>query len=243
MGGNMTTKEFILGVADGELSKKDILDYAKEYFTTCSELDSLLIKMTAQTMNEPEIVFTGDRDGDGLEEIKDISRVSIVEKKQEDRLFEAMGIIEAYKENLEIPHREQATTDAQSLNPEPQQELQRIEQTASTILTINDTDKEKLVFGNALQKQYMSLDNGSYKWTLSKSLLAYLCGRLYCGDRIKEDESDYRTEYIKGRTQMPAQEVKALFGVDVASNRYSIKTPPRNSWKVDELFKSNGASK
>lgn len=243
MGGNMTTKEFILGVADGELSKKDILDYAKEYFTTCSELDSLLIKMTAQTMNEPEIVFTGDRDGDGLEEIKDISRVPIVEKKQEDRLFEAMGIIEAYKENLEIPHREQATTDAQSLNPEPQQEQQRIEQTASTILTINDTDKEKLVFGNALQKQYMSLDNGSYKWTLSKSLLAYLCGRLYCGDRIKEDESDYRTEYIKGRTQMPAQEVKALFGVDVASNRYSIKTPPRNSWKVDELFKSNGASK
>lgn len=243
MGGNMTAKEFILGVADGELSKKDILDYAKEYFTTCSELDSLLIKMTAQTMNEPEIVFTGDRDGDGLEEIKDISRVPIVEKKQEDRLFEAMGIIEAYKENLEIPHREQATTDAQSLNPEPQQEQQRIEQTASTILTINDTDKEKLVFGNALQKQYMSLDNGSYKWTLSKSLLAYLCGRLYCGDKIKEDESDYRTEYIKGRTQMPAQEVKALFGVDVASNRYSIKTPPRNSWKVDELFKSNGASK
>lgn len=243
MGGNMTTKEFILGVADGELSKKDILDYAKEYFTTCSELDSLLIKMTAQTMNEPEIVFTGDRDGDGLEEIKDISRVPIVEKKQEDRLFEAMGIIEAYKENLEIPHREQATTDAQSLNPEPQQEQQRIEQTASTILTINDTDKKKFVFGNALQKQYMSLDNGSYKWTLSKSLLAYLCGRLYCGDRIKEDESDYRTEYIKGRTQMPAQEVKALFGVDVASNRYSIKTPPRNSWKVDELFKSNGASK
>lgn len=145
------------------------------------------------------------------------------------------------------PQPEQAndrkTTDAQSVNPEPQQEQQGIEQTASTIPTINDTDKEKLVFGNALQKQYMSLDNGSYKWTLTKSLLAYMCGRLYCGDRIKEDDSDYSNTYIKGNTQMPAQGVKDLFGVDVASNRYSIKAPPRNSWKVDELFKSNGASK
>ena len=145
------------------------------------------------------------------------------------------------------PQPEQAnrweTTDAQSLNPEPQQAQPKQETTASTIPTINDTDKEKLVFGNALQKQYMSLNNGSYKWTLTKSLLAYMCGRLYCGDRIKEDNSDYSQKYIKGNTQMPAQEVKALFGVDVASNRYSLKTPPRNSWKVDELFKCNGASK
>lgn len=135
------------------------------------------------------------------------------------------------------------TTDAQSLNPEPQQAQPKQETTASTIPTINDTEKEKSVFEKALQKQYMSLNNGSYKWTLKKSLLAYMCGRLYCGDRIKEDNSDYRQIYIKGNTQMPAQEVKALFGVDVASNRYSLKTPPRNSWKVDELFKRNGASK
>lgn len=128
-------------------------------------------------------------------------------------------------------------------SPEPQQAQPKQETTASTIPTINDTDKEKLVFGNALQKQYMSLNNGSYKWTLTKSLLAYMCGRLYCGDRIKEDNSDYSQKYIKGNTQMPAQEVKALFGVDVASNRYVLEKPPRNSWKVDELFKCNGASK
>ena len=128
---------------------------------------------------------------------------------------------------------------SQSTTPEPQ----RQEQTASTIPTIHDTDKERLVFGNALQKQYMTLQNGCYKWILRKSLLAYMCGRLYCGDRIKEDDSDYSTEYIKGKTQMPAKEVKALFGDDVASNRYQIRTPPRDSWKIDELFKKNGASK
>lgn len=127
--------------------------------------------------------------------------------------------------------------------PEPQQEQTEQEKITPTIPTIYDADKEKLVFGNALQKQYMSLNNGCYNWILTKSLLAYMCGRLYCGDRIKEDESDYSKKYIKGSTQMPAQEVKTLFGVDVASNRYSLKVPPRNSWKVDELFKNNGASK
>ena len=153
--------------------------------------------------------------------------LSIIEKAFEDRIRE---FATAYDYCMED-------------KPEPQQEQPKQETIASTIPTINDTDKEKLVFGNALQKQYMSLNNGSYKWTLKKSLLAYMCGRLYCGDRIKEDKIDYSQKYIKGNTQMPAQEVKALFGVDVASNRYSIKAPPRNSWKVDELFKDKGASK
>ena len=46
----------------------------------------------------------------------------------------------------------------------------------------------------------------------------------------------------KQETDLQTGEVKDLFGVDVASNRYSLKSPPRNSWKVDELFKSNGAN-
>lgn len=131
----------------------------------------------------------------------------------------------------------------QQVAPEPPQGAPEPPQGAPEIPTINNTDKERLVFGNALQKQCMTLVDGHYKWNLTKSLLAYMCGKLYCGDKIKEDDSDYSRKYIKGNTQMPAQEVKSLFGVDVASNRYSIKEPPRNSWKVDELFKSNGASK
>lgn len=132
------------------------------------------------------------------------------------------------------------STDEPGKESEPQQNKQDIPQ---EIPTIYNTDKERLVFGNALEKQYMSLKDGKYKWTLTYRLLAYMCGRLYCGDRIKEDNSDYSQEYVKGKTRMPRQEVKALFEVDVASNRYSLKAPPMNSWKVDDLFKSNGASK
>ena len=156
----------------------------------------------------------------------------------------SVTLAEEYLNKLE-PQQEQPDNE-QEQQPEPQQgeqEKTTMPEEEQEIPTIQNTDKERLVFGNALQKQYMILKDGCYKWNLSKSLLAYMCGRLYCGDRIKEDSSDYSQEYIKGTTQMPAKELKALFGVDVASNRYSIKAPPRNSYKVDELFKSNRASR
>lgn len=108
----MNTKEFvdfISCIEDGIMTKKQIMDYAKEYFTTCGELDSLLIKMTARTISEPQIVFTGDRGDDGLEEIKDSHRITIEQQKQNDRLFEAMGVIEAYKDKMEQPQQVKAS--------------------------------------------------------------------------------------------------------------------------------------
>ncbi len=124
--------------------------------------------------------------------------------------------------------------------PEPQQAKESPqEQQPSKIPTIYDNEKERMVFGRALEKGYMKIVNGCYKWHKSKSLLAYMCGKLYCGDKVKED--DYGDELQKGNNQMPASEVKRLFGADVASNRYSLKNPPRQYYLVDDLFK--GASK
>lgn len=162
--------------------------------------------------------------------------------------------IEEYRENLEEAQltgngqQSNQAADAKISNQEIEQAVndprkENKKQTASEIPTIRNTDKERLVFGNALKKQYMTLENGRYKWSESKSLLAYMCGRLYCDDRIKEDESDYSMKYVKGYSQMPAKEVKNLFGIDVASNRYAINGPPRYSWKVDDLFKNNEASR
>lgn len=158
----MNTKEFILGVADGELSKKDILDYAKEYFATCSELDSLLIKMTAQTMNEPEIVFIGDRGKDGMEEIKEISRVSIEQQKQNDRLFKAMGIIEAYKDRLGQPQQVQTPT------------LLPVElQTDEAIKRFERAEKAGIIVRTA---------TGYKKNNITKAQLAYFLQRIYQAD-------------------------------------------------------------
>lgn len=102
--------DFIDSIMSGSISKSGIVAYAKEYFANCGELDSLLLKMTARTLSDPEIIFTGDRGNDGLEEIKDNNRISIVQQKQQDRVFEAMGIVEACKDKIEQPQQGQALT-------------------------------------------------------------------------------------------------------------------------------------
>jgi len=264
----MSVNEFIEKVADGTLKEIDIISFCSNYNKDIVEL--LAFDMWAYSVSLQEPKTSNKRKDEAVQQQKDkddkLDYSALLREPSTpnntraiERIDEALQLMEKHfgftlfsnpqSEQAPPEPQQQQTTDAQSLNTEPKQAPPEPQQeskgpTASTIPTINDTDKEKLVFGNALQKQYMTLNNGCYKWTLTKSLLAYMCGRLFCGDKIKEDDSDYSKEYKKGNTQMPAQEVKALFGgVDVASNRYSIKAPPRNFWKVDALFKNNGASR
>lgn len=126
--------------------------------------------------------------------------------------------------------REQQPETQQAATPEDTQEPQQIP-------TIHNTEKEKLVFGKAISKEYMELNNGCYKWKKSIRLLAYMCGRLYCGDKVKVDESDYSEELIKGKSQLPRAELKKLFGVDVGNNRDQLKAPPRQYHIIDGFFK------
>ena len=97
----MTVKEFIYEITNNNLAEIDILNYAEEYFSEREELDSLIMKMMANISTDSQIVFTGDRGNDGIEEIKVIERISIEKEKQNDRLFKAMGIVEVYKEKME----------------------------------------------------------------------------------------------------------------------------------------------
>ena len=106
------------------------------------------------------------------------------------------------------------------------------------IITINNTDLEISVFSKAITKGYIILKpDGTYEWNKTNRLLAYMCGRLYCGDRVKEDKSDYTTEYKKGRGKLPAKELKNLFGVDVGKTRDNIDVPEHYDI-IDELFKN-----
>ena len=94
----------------------------------------------------------------------------------------------------------------------------------------------KNVFGKAITKGYITLKtDGTYEWNKTNRLLAYMCGRLYCGDRVREDTSDYTTKYKKGRGTLPAKELKKLFGVDVGKTRDNINVPGHYDI-IDELF-------
>ena len=104
------------------------------------------------------------------------------------------------------------------------------------IITINNTDLEISVYNKAITKEYMTLKpDGTYKWNKTNRLLAYMCGRLYCGDRVRENKSDYTTEYKKGRGKLPAKELKKLFGADVGKTRDNIDVPGHYDI-IDELF-------
>lgn len=46
-----------------------------------------------------------------------------------------------------------------------------------------DTELARKVFAKAIEAGYMKEDGTHYKWNESKVLLAYMCGRIYCGDK------------------------------------------------------------
>ena len=141
-----------------------------------------------------------------------------------ERYVEILQVINEYISN------EPQHSDNNSIVVEHEQQ-----QAKQDIPQLRGTQQEKEVFEKALQKGLMVLYDGGYKWTKSKALLAYMCGRMYCGDKIKVDDNDDR-HYKKGRQQLPAKELKDLFSENVGENRDAIKAPPRNYWIIDDLF-------
>ncbi len=53
-----------------------------------------------------------------------------------------------------------------------------------------DTELARTVFARAIETGYMEENGPHYKWKLSKALLAYMCGRIYCGDKSEYSEKD-----------------------------------------------------
>lgn len=51
-----------------------------------------------------------------------------------------------------------------------------------------DTVLARKVFAAAIEAGYMSENGACYKWNAEKVLLAYMCGRIYCGDKPKWDK-------------------------------------------------------
>lgn len=116
--------------------------------------------------------------------------------------------------------------------------------------TLNDEEmrrKEQQVFYKAITEKYMKLnaDGSGYIWMAAKNLLGYLCGRLYCGDEVRDkshDSYEKIVKKVKGKdTLHNASKLKTLFnGVDVANSRSQIfkgaKKPPKGYEMIDAIF-------
>lgn len=97
---------------------------------------------------------------------------------------------------------------------------------------LGKAEKAGIISYNAERKGY---DKGKLS---SKALVAYLCGRLFCGDKVKGGE------WIEGIRFYDAKYCNELFGFDVAATRRKCRNsgtgkPPKGHKKVDDLFKEN----
>lgn len=222
----MFVREFIYKITTGELTKNDILAYAKG----CEDIFDLNFEIICEAIRveaHGDRVISRSYDGspsyakdyclyNGEEFGKVIKRLLMAK--------ECVGSI------IQQQRQQRLTTTTKSDDfIEPHQ-----------IPTIIGTEQEINVFTKAIEKRYMMQNGSGYKWNLTKSLCAYMCGRLYCGDRIKEDDVDYSRKLIKGNTQLPRNELKKMFGFNVGENRGTMKEPPRNVYMIEDLFDDKG---
>ena len=96
------------------------------------------------------------------------------------------------------------------------------------------------VFARAIEKGLMEEVGNHYKWNESKALLAYMCGRIYCGDYPKYSARDVKSYWKPGRTELfPESDLNALFQeTALGQSRQNRKgeAVPMGSKKVDDLF-------
>lgn len=102
-----------------------------------------------------------------------------------------------------------------------------------------NTELANKVFAQALEAGYMKLEGPHYKWAESKVLLAYMCGRIYCGDYPERLKMETKTYWKFGMELFPDTELCALFDTsDIRQSRQNRKdlTVPKNFQKIDIFF-------
>lgn len=103
-----------------------------------------------------------------------------------------------------------------------------------------DTELARKIFARAIEAGFMEENGAHYKWKLSKALLAYMCGRIYCGDKPEYSDSDEKSFWKYGSSGFfPDAELSALFGQsELGQSRQNRKdlAVPQKSHKIDKLF-------
>ena len=103
-----------------------------------------------------------------------------------------------------------------------------------------NTELAVKVFAKAIEAGYMSEKGSHYKWNDSKVLLAYMCGRIYCGDKPVYSDMDEKSFWKFGRLGVfPDTELSNLFEMpDLGQSRSNRKdlAVPAKSKEIDKFF-------
>ena len=98
-------------------------------------------------------------------------------------------------------------------------------------------------FMRAVEQGYIKVrENGTLEWMLENStLLAYFCGRIWCGDRGEYSRRKKTMLWEFGGKGFPATALGRIFGVPLLKQRRLRRKNmvlPRNHELVDYLFDS-----
>lgn len=126
--------------------------------------------------------------------------------------------------------------------------------------TIYDDDvnktKEQRVLYKAIKAGWMRLNGNTYQWQKNYRYLTLMCGLLYWGDEVKDDQgantdslgeypkilfkSSHRFKYKFGKTMKTSKHIKELFGgVDVSNLRSQYNDLPEEYGSIMRLFSTD----
>lgn len=136
---------------------------------------------------------------------------------------------------FDSPRLAQYYADKQPKQPEPQRELKDL------LPEKLKTDEAIEVFQRAVEANLIEIMPNVLKWNETNALLAYLCGKLYCGDTIEIDPTTKEYKIKRGETFLPEEPLNSLFGVkNLGQSRRQIIRAlglPEGHERVDELFR------
>ena len=102
-----------------------------------------------------------------------------------------------------------------------------------------DTPLARTVFAKAVEAGYMEEAGSHYSWKGTKVLLAYMCGRIYCGDVPEYSKHEQKSFWKFGNGLFPDVELNALFeqaGIGQSRQNRRDMSVPANAGEIDKFF-------
>lgn len=99
-------------------------------------------------------------------------------------------------------------------------------------------DKGMPYFNLAMEAGLMRQTANGYEWTESQVLLAYFCGKIYCGDYVKVGKMD-STWKAGNEAFFPEKALGKLFSrpnIGTSRRKQLEGTPPKGYQKIEQLF-------
>ena len=99
-------------------------------------------------------------------------------------------------------------------------------------------DKGMPYFNLAIEAGLMRQTANGYEWTESQVLLAYFCGKIYCGDYVKVGKMD-STWKAGNEAFFPEKALGKLFSrpnIGISRRKQLEGTPPKGYQKIEQLF-------